>query len=888
MEAYMLKRHSSKTRLARISAAICAFTVVAAVPCSNFYRPVLPATAESAELPQQPFPFLRYYLERQDWNDQYYAVIEKCDADYVGNLVIPEYIEGAKVIEIRPNAFEGCLNLTGIDIPETVDIIGNRAFADCFSLRSVIIRNDRCMLPDSDDVFSSDMRFPGDDKFTGTIFAAPGSTADEYAQRFGLEFSTDIRELADSSASALPYLDYDVESSAVIIKKCDPSASGRLMIPRYIEDKLVIEISEEAFEGCTGITEIELPDTIRYIHPGTFSGCSGLRKIDLPESVQFIEHNAFTDCASLETVIVRSSECEIYKSPETICNISDSGEYSRNLFCGTIYAPAGSLAEEYANYFYYDFSAEIPENPVYGENALPYLSYDDIGDYGVRITKCSPDASGKLIIPCIIDGRYVVSIAEEAFMDCKNINEIELPMSLVEIEPRTFIGCTGLKKIDLGRAIRMIGSMAFSNCPSLKTVIIRNEDCLIDQGFETFSGLSDPFTGTIYAPEDSTAQEYAERNGFEFSAEMPDQTHFAVDDQSCLTFESDKYGAILTKCDPSAVGKLVVPGIVNGQPVERIAVNAFESCSNLTSVALPQTVRFFSEYMFERCDSLCEVILPEHIIEISNSAFSGCISLQKLELPESIEYIGANAFDGCMSLEEITVPEQVRVIQNGTFNGCESLKKIDLPENVTEISVCAFSNCVSLESIKLPENLKTLDYGAFKYCTNLKTVEIPSGLDEIEEAVFERTGISSIVIPDNIRTVSRFSFNCCENLEKITILNPYCDIYDSGETICSSSNRTDGAVFNGIICGYDGSTAEKYAKKYGYSFESLGEMPEGVRGDANADGRLTVADAVMLGKWLLGSGKLTAPENVDLCRDGTIDTYDMCLLRKELIAVNAK
>lgn len=887
-ETYMLKRHSSKTRLTRISAAICAFTVVAAVPCSNFYRPVLPVAAESSELPQQPFPFLRYYLERQDWNDQYYAVIEKCDADYVGNLVIPEYIEGAKVIEIRPNAFDGCMNLTGIDIPETVDIIGNRAFADCFSLKSVIIRNDRCMLPDSDDVFSSDMYFYGDDKFAGTIFAASGSTADEYAQRFGLEFSTDIPELADSPASALPYLDYDVESSFVIIKKCDPSASGRLMIPRYIEDKLVIEISEEAFKDCTGIVEIELPDTIRHIAPETFAGCSGMRKIDLPESVRFVEQNAFNNCASLETVIVRSSECEIYSSPETICNTSDPDEYTRNLFFGTIYAPAGSPAEEYANYFAYEFNTEIPEDPVYGENALPYLSYEDIGDYGVRITKCSPDASGKLIVPCKIDGRYVVSIAEEAFMDCKNITEIELPMSLVEIEPRTFIGCTGLKKIDLGRAIRMIGSMAFFHCPSLKTVIIRNGECLIDQGFETFSGLGEPFTAIIYAPADSTAQEYAERNGFEFSTEMPDQTRFAVDNASCLTFENGKYGAVLTKCDPSAVGKLVIPEIFNGQPVEMIDKNAFDGCSDLTSVTLPRPVRFLSEFMFEQCDSLCEVIIPEHTIEIQNSAFSRCVSLQKLELPESIEHIGANAFDDCMSLEEIKIPEQVRSINNGTFNGCESLKKVDLPENITEISVCAFSNCRSLESIKLPENLKTLGYGAFEYCTNLKTVEIPAGLDKIEEAVFERSGVSSIVIPDNIRTVSRFSFNCCENLEKITILNPYCYIHDSGETICSSSNRTDGVVFNGIICGYDGSTAEKYAKKYGYSFESLGEMPEGVRGDANADEKLTVADAVMLEKWLLGSGKLTAPENVDLCRDGTIDTYDMCLLRKELIAVNAK
>lgn len=884
----MLKGNLLKARFVRISAAICAFAVAAAIPCSNYYRPILSEAAEAGELVEQPFPFLHYYPIYHDWDNSYSVIIERCETDYIGNLIIPEYIEGMKVTEIGRNAFEGCMNLTGIDIPETVEMIGSRAFADCFSLRSVIIRNDRCMIADHDDVFNSDIRLYGSDKFTGTIYSGAESNSFEYAQRFGLNFSMDIPELSPSPASVLPYLTYDVEGSAVIIKKCDSSALGKLMIPKYIENMPVMEIAEGAFKGCVGITEIEIPDTIRHIAPETFSDCSGLRKIDLPESVRFVHQNAFTDCASLETVIVRNSECEIYNSPETICNTLNPIEYSQNLFFGTIYAPAGSRAEEYANYIHCDFSTEIPKNTVFAENALPYLSYEEIGEYDVRITKCSVDASGKLIIPCTINGKYVSSIAQEAFMDCKNITEIEIPTSVTAIKSRAFCGCTGLKKIDLGRRIRMIEYMAFAECNSLKTIVIRNEECLIDCGFETFSGYGDRFNGTIYGIANSTAQEYAENNGFNFSAEIPDCTHYAVDDTSCLTFDSGEYGAILTKCDPSAVGKLIIPKVVNGQPVEEIAENAFEGCLNLTSVALPQSVRLLPERTFEGCESLCEIILPEHIHDIPRYAFNRCINLKKIDLPDSLEIIWEGAFDSCMSLEEITIPEQVRYIMSSTFNHCASLKKVDLPENITEISVGAFSNCESLESIKLPQNLKTLDYAAFSYCTNLKTVEIPTGLDKIEGAVFERSGISSIVIPNNILTISRFSFNGCEELEKITILNPYCDIYDSAETICSSSYRTDGSIFNGIICGYDGSTAEKYAEKYGYSFESLGDEPEGVRGDANADGKLTVADAVMLEKWLLGSGKLTSSKNVDLCKDGIIDIYDMCLLRKELIAVDVK
>lgn len=55
------------------------------------------------------------------------------------------------------------------------------------------------------------------------------------------------------------------------------------------------------------------------------------------------------------------------------------------------------------------------------------------------------------------------------------------------------------------------------------------------------------------------------------------------------------------------------------------------------------------------------------------------------------------------------------------------------------------------------------------------------------------------------------------------------------------------------------------------------------QGDANNDNKVNVADMVMLQKWLMGSGELTAWQNVDLCDDGIIDTFDMILMRKLLI-----
>ncbi len=59
-------------------------------------------------------------------------------------------------------------------------------------------------------------------------------------------------------------------------------------------------------------------------------------------------------------------------------------------------------------------------------------------------------------------------------------------------------------------------------------------------------------------------------------------------------------------------------------------------------------------------------------------------------------------------------------------------------------------------------------------------------------------------------------------------------------------------------------------------------------GDCNADSKFTVADAVMLQKYLLCTGNLTAPQNADLTGDGAVDGFDLAVMKKMLIEKNAE
>lgn len=65
-------------------------------------------------------------------------------------------------------------------------------------------------------------------------------------------------------------------------------------------------------------------------------------------------------------------------------------------------------------------------------------------------------------------------------------------------------------------------------------------------------------------------------------------------------------------------------------------------------------------------------------------------------------------------------------------------------------------------------------------------------------------------------------------------------------------------------------------------FKRSDKINESVNGDANGDGKLSMSDAIMLQKYLLGFGKLNNRENADLCKDGIINIFDLCQLKYEL------
>ena len=127
-------------------------------------------------------------------------------------------------------------------------------------------------------------------------------------------------------------------------------------------------------------------------------------------------------------------------------------------------------------------------------------------------------------------------------------------------------------------------------------------------------------------------------------------------------------------------GAVVIPSSVtnNGTiySVTSIGNDAFENCSGLTSVTIPNSVTSIGEWAFWECSGLTSVTIGNSVTSIGEAAFSWCSSLTSVTIPNSVTSIGERAFAWCSSLTSVTIGNSVTSIGNDAFYGCNGLISI--------------------------------------------------------------------------------------------------------------------------------------------------------------------------------------------------------------------
>ena len=203
------------------------------------------------------------------------------------------------------------------------------------------------------------------------------------------------------------------------------------------------------------------------------------------------------------------------------------------------------------------------------------------------------------------------------------------------------------------------------------------------------------------------------------------------------------------------------------------------------------------DFAFNFCSSLTFITIPNSVMRIGSGAFGACYSLESITIPNSVTQIGWGAFNGCYQLSSVTIPNSVKQINSNTFSGCSSLTSINIPNRVTQIGWCAFSGCYKLTSITIPNSVTQIDSGAFQYCYGLTSVTVESGNTAYDSrdncnAIIEKAtntlimGCQNTIIPNSVTSIGNFAFSGCSGLTSITIPEGVTSIGDYAFSGCSA------------------------------------------------------------------------------------------------------
>ena len=246
-------------------------------------------------------------------------------------------------------------------------------------------------------------------------------------------------------------------------------------------------------------------------------------------------------------------------------------------------------------------------------------------------------------------------------------------------------------------------------------------------------------------------------------------------------------------------GNVIIPESVtyNGKSysVTSIDYYAFENCSSLTSIIIPNSVTSIGGYAFSGCTGLTSITIPNSVTYIDNGVFTGCSGLTSITIPSSVTFIGPYAFSGCTGLTSVTIPNSVKAIDYYAFENCSSLTSITIPNSVTYIDNNVFSGCrlaaISVESNNTHYDSRENSNAIIETSTNTLIVGcnntvIPNSVTSIGDVAFSGcSGLTSVIIPNSVTSIGRSAFRNCTGLTSLTIPNSVTSIGDDAFYGCT-------------------------------------------------------------------------------------------------------
>lgn len=349
------------------------------------------------------------------------------------------------------------------------------------------------------------------------------------------------------------------------VTKCDNTVT-EIVIPEEIEGVAVTGIQGYAFSGCTDLSSVYIPASIKTMQSGVFRGCSKLLRIDVD--------NTSTSYKSIDGVLY-TSDMELYAYPTG----KEGSSYTLETGTKSVWPYAFSGASIESIVLPHTVT-EIGQGAFNGAKLKSVELPDSVTTVGDSVfAACKELVSVKL-------SQNLRRLSYNMFNNCPNLNAVDIGDGTSSIGGNAFYACESLKNISLPQNLKTIGSAAFAYCASLETLALPNGMSTIENGVFLHSGIKhlvipDGVTTivgyafgecsrlesltipasvnsigenafreckalVITAPEGSFAYEYAVENGIEVIASETGKKSQNID---CISYYNKKLG-----CEPFNLG----------------------------------------------------------------------------------------------------------------------------------------------------------------------------------------------------------------------------------------------------------------------------------------------------------------------------------------------
>ncbi len=417
----------------------------------------------------------------------------------------------------------------------------------------------------------------------------------------------------------------------------------------------VVRIGYEAFYDCTGLASVTIPNSVTGIDMEAFSYCTGLTSITIPNSVTSINDYAFAGCTGLTSITLSSGLTNIGDSVVAGCTELTSIIVAEG---NTKYHVSGNCLIDTARKTLVlgCKNSVIPTDgsvKIIGEDAFSYctgLTSITLPDSVTSISKGAfSDCTGltNITIP-----NSVTYIGACAFSNCTKLTSITLPNSVKSVNYDAFYGCSGLTSITVaeGNTIYHAAGNCLIETESKTLVLGCNNSVIPTDGsitiidFAAFRGCAG-LTSVVIPDSVTSIGRYA----FSYCAGL-----------TSITIPNS-----VTSIDLEAFyGCTGLTSITLPDRVWNIADLAFAGCTGLTSIIVAEgnskyhavgncLIETTRKTLILGCKNS---VIPADgsVTSIADQAFDGCTDLTSIIIPSSVTSIGSHAFADCTGLTSIT------------------------------------------------------------------------------------------------------------------------------------------------------------------------------------------------------------------------------------------